>query len=420
MKSTFLPYAGTGTNRISCVKISREKRELHASPRHEIAGSLAKFIGIAIAKVSSMKTIIRILLAVLCLGAGFLQLHAQGTIIDQESYPTPINPVGNGNVDGLFINSEPATPLTQSFIPSLSAIDFVALEFEHGTGPATVEVNLWEGSPNVNSATLLGATTAVTMPSGFENNNLGVAGIETFYFSTLISLTPGDTYYLEPVGVSGGAQWAVVTIIGDTYPNGELNVNGSPFVNVTDMWFQEGILTVPEPATLALIGCAGLFAFMFKWRSKLPILVFACSLFTLSVLSVHATDSVVQATADAAGLTPVSGSTLPLTGTFWVTTVNPDGGLTTLPYPMLPTDLSDLPTYLVTNDIYIVDDTGGKISSSSTTMSTAEASSVVSSESQTIKDLIDEEIDPGFPIYASLDNVIDLQWNRLNKGCHLC
>jgi hypothetical protein len=37
----------------------------------------------------------------------------------------------------------------------------------------------------------------------------------------------------------------------------------------------------------------------------------------------------------------------------------PNGNLTALPYPVLPPDLSDLPTYSVTGNIFIVDDTGG-------------------------------------------------------------
>jgi hypothetical protein len=27
---------------------------------------------------------------------------------------------------------------------------------------------------------------------------------------------------------------------------------------------------------------------------------------------------------------------------------------------------------------------------------------------------------PGFPIFTSQANVIDIQWSRINKGCHLC
>jgi len=76
--------------------------------------------------------------------------------------------------------------LTQSFIPTLSAIRFIQLEFAdfsgNGAMGVTVYVNLWTGSPNVNSATLLGSTAAVYMPDGFVNSGLAVAGITNFYF----------------------------------------------------------------------------------------------------------------------------------------------------------------------------------------------------------------------------------------------
>ena len=202
------------------------------------------------------------------------QSHAQGTLIDQESDATPINPLGNGDVDGLYLSDEQQGEyFTQSFIPSQSAIDFVSLEFENGTGTATIKVNLYEGSPNIFSATLLATTTAVTMPTGFENNGLFDAGVATFDFATPVTLTTGDTYYIEALCSSGGAQWAIVTLSYDAYPNGQLFADGSAFNHVTDFWFQEGIIAVPEPTTSALIVLGGiLMFFLFKHRSKLAVL----------------------------------------------------------------------------------------------------------------------------------------------------
>jgi hypothetical protein len=207
-----------------------------------------------------MKTTIRNLLASMLLAADSLQIHAQGVIYDQESDTSPINSLGNEGADGLNIQT---VPLTQSFIPTLSGIDFVSLEFEDvpdsGTAGMTIYVNLYNtGSPNAQQRNLLGSTTPIALPSGFVNDGLFVARVTNFYFSTPIALTPGQTYYLEPVVSSGGDQWAVVTIIFDTYPNGELFADGYPFVNTTDLWFQEGIVAVPEPTTLALVGLSGL------------------------------------------------------------------------------------------------------------------------------------------------------------------
>jgi hypothetical protein len=312
-----------------------------------------------------MKTTILNLTVALFIAAS-LQTHAQGFfyVYDQQSATGPVSVVGNGNADGINIQRE---PLTQSFIPTLSAIGFVQFEFEdvpgNGNNGATVYVNLWSGSPNVNSATLLGSTTPVYMPNGFVNNNLFVAGVTNFSFSSQIALTPGQTYYLQPVVLSGDNPWAIVTI-GDTYPNGQLYGSGAFFQPSTDLWFREGV--VPEPNSLALFGLSSLLVFGFKRRSRVFILLGVGALLfgstyaqTLSVQSTS--DSIVQIAADQAGLPAVSASALPRTGTFWVMTTSFDGRLIGLPYPGLPPNLSVLPIYSVTTSTFLADDTGGQI-----------------------------------------------------------
>jgi len=194
--------------------------------------------------------------------AAALHTLAQGFVFDQQSATGPVPVLGNGNADGL--NIQPA-PLTQSFTPSLSAIGFVQLELAdipgNGNNGATVYVKLWTGSPNINfpTATLLGSTAPVYMPNGFNNNNLLVAGIADFYFSTPVPLTAGQAYYLQPVVLSGDNPWDIIAI-GDTYPDGQLFVGGAGFS--TDLWFREGV--VPEPSSLALVGLSGLFFFAIK------------------------------------------------------------------------------------------------------------------------------------------------------------
>ncbi len=215
-----------------------------------------------------LKTTIRNLLAVIFIAASF-QTHAQGFVYDQQSATGPVPVVGNGNADGLNIQPE---PLTQSFVPTLSAIAFAELELadvpDNGNNGATVYVDLWTGSPNINygSATLLGSTAPVYMPNGFNNDGLAVAGITNFYFSTPIALTAGQTYYLQPVVLSGDNLWDIITI-GDTYANGQLYGSGAYFQPTTDLWFREGVV-VPEPSTLALVGLSGILAYAFKRRSK--------------------------------------------------------------------------------------------------------------------------------------------------------
>jgi hypothetical protein len=95
-----------------------------------------------------MKIIIQNLLAAMLLMAFSFRSHAQGTLIDQESASGPVQIQGNGNADGLNIQED--SPLLQSFIPELSAVDFISLEFVdipgNGTAGATVDVNLYSGS----------------------------------------------------------------------------------------------------------------------------------------------------------------------------------------------------------------------------------------------------------------------------------
>jgi len=226
----------------------------------------------------------------------------------------------------------------QSFIPTFSTIGFLQFEFidspDNGNNGATVYVNLWTGSPNINSATLLGSTTPVYMPNGFGYGY----GVTNFYFSTPITLAAGQTYYLQPVVQSGDDPWGIMTI-GDTYPNGQLFERGLGFS--TDLWFGEGIVSAPEPTALALVGLSGLLACAFKRRFKLFVVLGAGTLLFGSVqaqtISLQSTpDTVVEATADAAGLTPVSAAALPRTGTFWVMMPGPNGNLAALPYPSLP------------------------------------------------------------------------------------
>ncbi|HEY5298875.1 MAG TPA: Ig-like domain-containing protein [Verrucomicrobiae bacterium] len=322
-----------------------------------------------------MKKIIGGLLGAAMLIATSLQAHAQGTLIyDQQSTIPP-------STSGDYLDIQPEA-LTQSFVPTLSAIGFVQFEFwdipNNGTNGATVYVNILAGSPNINSATLLGSTTAVYMQEGFGEFSPGVTN---FYFSTAITLTPGQTYYLQPVVQSGDDPWDIWNP-GNTYPNGQLYGSGAFFQPSTDLWFREGV--VPEPSILALVGLSALLAFVFKRRSKLVVLL----LFTIPVLSVHASDSIVQATADEAGLAPVTAASLPEVGTFWVMTDTLDG-LIALPYPELPSDLSELPIYSVVGNEFIVDDTGGQLSSSASRMSSVQAASAAQSQAESMADLID-------------------------------
>ena len=197
--------------------------------------------------------------------------------------------------------------------------------------------------------------------------------------------------------VSGDNPWDVITI-GDTYANGRLYGNtGGFFQPATDFWFQEGIDAVPEPATFALFGL-GLLAFAYKRRSNLLTLVFASLLLSIPMLSARASDSVTKATADAAGLTAVSPSDLPSTGgTYWITMLNGNGGLAALPWPFLPTNLDDPTIFSITNQIFLVDTTGGKLTTSDSTMSASDATSTAQAQAQSMASLIENIENPPIP-----------------------
>lgn len=192
------------------------------------------------------KTLQNLLSAVLL--AATLKIHAQSTLVyDQQSATAP----EKINFDSFDLYK---MPLFESFVPTLSSIGFVQLQLwdylDTNTSGAKIGLGLYSGSPS--DLTLLGTTELVYLPPDFNNDQLTLSGITNFYFATPIELTPGQTYYLSPVEVTGDHSWAVV-VTDNTYPNGGLyGFDG------TDLWFREGIITTPEPSDLALLTIGGL------------------------------------------------------------------------------------------------------------------------------------------------------------------
>jgi len=198
--------------------------------------------------INLMKSYLFALQTALMLSA--LAARGQGTtfIYDQQS-ATNQGPAGGDG--GAPIQED--QPMGQSFTPALSSVGFVQLKFDdfnpgNGLG-ATVYVNLLANSI---TGTVLDSTAPVFMPDGFS------FGITNFFFATPVAVTPGTTYYLQPVVVSGDDPWDVV---GGNYgyAGGTAFFNGQP--SSTDLWFREGEL-VPEPASglLVLLGVAGIWA----------------------------------------------------------------------------------------------------------------------------------------------------------------
>jgi hypothetical protein len=167
-----------------------------------------------------------------------LPAAGQGTLIyDQQSSTT--NGAGSSTLNFLVDQ-----PMAQGFTPSLSSIGFVQMEFSdpylNGLG-ANVYINVRSDSF---TGPVLSATAPVLMPDIVTNE------VFTFYFATIVSLTPGTTYYLQPVLQSGDGLCGPV--VGQFNYAGGISYQGGFPEPAYDLWFREGV--VPEPSTWALLG----------------------------------------------------------------------------------------------------------------------------------------------------------------------
>jgi len=185
-----------------------------------------------------MKTKMYILQCALLILA--LPLRGQGTYVyDQQSLMV---------IEGAAPFRSFYQPVGQSFAPALPSLDFVQFNlFYSGAfeeSGATVLVNVRADSI---TGTILGSSSPVFIPVGFS-------GITDFLFSTSVSLTPGLTYYLQPVIQSGGNVSSYVT--DGSYPGGEEIFQGSP-ISDRDLWFREGIV-VPEPSSASFLILSGI------------------------------------------------------------------------------------------------------------------------------------------------------------------
>ena len=190
-------------------------------------------------------TLISLLVIVL---ANSLSAHSQGTFVyDQQSITN--DSVGGESAPAFQLNE----PLGQSFTPSLSGIGFVRMIVfdarpNNGAG-AILSVNLRQDSL---TGLILASATPVVLPDNFGR---GTRGLVDFLFPSSPVLTPGTTYYLEPV-LQIGDLWQIVYDTHFGYSGGTGFFQGLPAPDY-DMWFREGIV-VPEPvsAVLGLLGTA--------------------------------------------------------------------------------------------------------------------------------------------------------------------
>jgi hypothetical protein len=163
----------------------------------------------------------------------------QGSLqYDQQSVPS--DAVNEGNPIVIQTN----IPIGQSFTPTLSSVGFVALAFRDANPGnnlgATIYVNLRQDSI---TGTILGSTEPLFMPNGIADSSTN------FFFSSPVSVTPGTTYYLEPVVQSGDIFDIYYYNFG--YSGGTAFFNGAA-ASFEDLWFREGTV-VPEPSSALLI-----------------------------------------------------------------------------------------------------------------------------------------------------------------------
>jgi hypothetical protein len=177
-------------------------------------------------------TFMNIKIHLIIAGAGLLlgiSASGQGTFQYDQQSATNVG-IANGDA-GLLITA--SQPMGQSFTPTNSSVGFVQFKFAdshsgNGTG-ATIYVNLVSDSI---TGAVLAASAPVFMPDGF------FWSITNFFFSTPVSVTPGTTYYFQPVVAAGSdSQWDMV--VGNySYSGGTAFIFGGPQSYQT--WFREG------------------------------------------------------------------------------------------------------------------------------------------------------------------------------------
>ena len=174
----------------------------------------------------------------------------QGTFIYDQQSVTNDNKGGEGAPV-----IQQSQPMGQSFTPMLNSVGFIRLwtgdSAFNGLG-AVLYVNLRSDSI---TGPILGSTQPVFLPDRFATRT-------NFIFVNPVSVTPGTTYYFQPV-VQSGDTWQIVDDLNFNYPGGTAFGGGQP-APPFDLWFREGII-IPEPTgvSLLLLGM-GLFA----WRQR--------------------------------------------------------------------------------------------------------------------------------------------------------
>jgi hypothetical protein len=172
----------------------------------------------------------------------------QGSFVyDQQSV------AADNNGGGAEFPLQQSQTAGQSFTPELSSVGFIRLWLANGylddTSAATVIVNLLANSI---TGTILSQSEPVVTQSGTFS-----APVD-FIFATPVTVTPGVTYYFQPVIQDNDNLYISGTITSDPYAGGTAFRNGQA-IPTQDLWFREGIVAPePSPSWLIFLG-SGIF-----------------------------------------------------------------------------------------------------------------------------------------------------------------
>ncbi|OHX34234.1 hypothetical protein BJL95_03570 [Methylomonas sp. LWB] len=185
----------------------------------------------------------------LALTLGLSSRAALADIVDQANDST---------VSGGFTLN--AGPIGQSFRPGLASLHFVELMIndqnpDFGAGD-DIALRIREADI---SGTILGVSETVFFADQPESRPFHAPELVRFNFAAPVGLTAGNTYVWEVF--RNGAESSDLGIFGtgfkiDAYAQGEPYFGGAVYAGSEapfDLWFREGIATVPVPAALPLM-----------------------------------------------------------------------------------------------------------------------------------------------------------------------
>jgi|CXWL01.1.fsa_nt_gi hypothetical protein len=158
----------------------------------------------------------------------------------------------------------------QEFIPTQLSMNVVELQINDqslGDGIGiSMFVRIREGAMN---GVILGTSVGVALPD-FSPAPFISPVLTHFDFPAMVVLTPGNTYVMEVVNTSLGDIGVFATsfnqdryALGEAYFLGQLASISTPSNSPVDLWFRQGLASVPEPGTALLVGSGllGLAAF---------------------------------------------------------------------------------------------------------------------------------------------------------------